>query len=54
MDILNTEKVMVFKGLWIQIHTAGVQKWQFRVLAVHDLSDNRDDGADHRRLLGLV
>ena len=26
MDILNMEKVMVFKGLWIPCHTVGEQK----------------------------
>ena len=26
MDILNTEKVMVFKGLWLPLHTVGEQK----------------------------
>ena len=37
MDILNTEKVMVFKGLWIALHTIREQRWQIRVLAVNTL-----------------
>ena len=37
MDKLNTDKVMVFKGLWILLHTVGEQKWQIRVLAVNTL-----------------
>ena len=38
MDILSTEKVMVFKGLWIPLHTVGEQKWQIMVLAVNTLA----------------
>ena len=36
MYTLNTEKVMVFMGLWIPLHTVGEQKWH-RVLAVSTL-----------------
>ena len=31
MDILNTEKVMVFKGLQIPLYTVGKQKWKIKV-----------------------
>ena len=37
MDILNTEKVMVFKGLRIPLHTVGEQKQKIKVLAVNTL-----------------
>ena len=37
MDILNTEKVMVFKRLQIPLHTVGEQKWKIKVLAVNTL-----------------
>ena len=37
MDILNTEKVMVFKGLWIPLHTVAEQKYKIKVLAVNTL-----------------
>ena len=37
MDILNIEKVMVFKGLQIPLHTVGEQKWKIKVLAVNTL-----------------
>ena len=37
MDILNTEKVMVFKGLWIPLHMVGEQKQKIKVLAVNTL-----------------
>ena len=35
MDIWNTEKVMVFNGLWIPLHTVGKQKQKIKVLAVN-------------------
>ena len=37
MDILNTEKVMVFKGIQEPLHTVGEQKWKIKVLAVNTL-----------------
>ena len=37
MDILNMEKVMVFKGLWIPLHTVGEEKGKIKVLAVNTL-----------------
>ena len=37
MEILNTEKVMVFKGLWIPLRTVGEQKQKIKVLAVNTL-----------------
>ena len=37
MDILNTEKVMVFKGLQIPLHTVGEQKQKIKILAVNTL-----------------
>ena len=37
MDILNTEKVMVFKGLQIPLHTVGEQKQKIKLLAVNML-----------------
>ena len=37
MDIMNTEKVMMFKWLQIPLHTVGEQKWQINVLAVNAL-----------------
>ena len=37
MDILHTEKVMVFKGLWIPLHTFEEQNWKIKVLAVNTL-----------------
>ena len=37
MDILNMEKVMVFKGLQIPLHTVGEQKQKIKVLAVNTL-----------------
>ena len=37
MDILNTNKVMVFKGLWIPLHIDGEQKWKIKVLAMNTL-----------------
>ena len=37
MDILNTEKVMVFNELWKPLHTAGEQKLKIKVLAVNTL-----------------
>ena len=49
MDILNTEKVMVFKGLRIPLHTVGVQKQKIKVLAVntwvlHGMTEQIVDG----------
>ena len=35
MDILNTERVMVFKGLRIPLHTVGKQKWKIKVLVAN-------------------
>ena len=37
MDILNTEKVMVFKGLQIPLHTVGEQEQKIKVLTVNML-----------------
>ena len=37
MDILNTEKVMMFKGLWISLHMVGELKQKIKVLAVNML-----------------
>ena len=37
MDILTTEKVMVFKGIQIPLHTVGEQKQKIMVLAVNTL-----------------
>ena len=37
MDILNMEEVMVFKGLWIPLHTVGEQEQKIKVLAVNML-----------------
>ena len=37
VDILNSEKVMIFKGEWIPLHTVGEPKCKIRVLAVNTM-----------------
>ena len=31
MDILNTERLMVFRGVQISLHTVSEPKWQIKV-----------------------